>query len=212
MRKPTAIGLVALLLGKASVASERGIDLRIGEGTSLPDEHRDTRELVTVVGNLVDNALDSVAPIGHGFVEVTIRAEENGVLVRVRDPETLDKLPREERQAWRDFWDEVDALHYPGAPAARAAQGPRSRTRQPDGASPRRGLCPRRTPGRRRLHGVPRARKRGHRVTAIRTLIVDDDYMSASVHRSYTERLQGFVVVGEAHTGNEALEIVKRTR
>lgn len=48
-------------------------------------------------------------------------------------------------------------------------------------------------------------------MTAIRTLIVDDDYMSASVHRSYTERLPGFVVVGEAHTGNEALELVQRT-
>jgi len=48
-------------------------------------------------------------------------------------------------------------------------------------------------------------------VTAIRTLIVDDDYMSASVHRSYTERLPGFVVVGEAHTGKEALELVRRT-
>jgi response regulator of citrate/malate metabolism len=48
-------------------------------------------------------------------------------------------------------------------------------------------------------------------VTAIRTLIVDDDYMSASVHRSYTERLPGFVVVGEAHTGEEALELVRRT-
>jgi len=45
-------------------------------------------------------------------------------------------------------------------------------------------------------------------VTTIRTLIVDDDYMSASVHRSYTERLQGFSVVGEAHTGKEALELV----
>ena len=48
-------------------------------------------------------------------------------------------------------------------------------------------------------------------MTAIRTLIVDDDYMSASVHRSYTERLPGFVVVGEAHTGKEALELVRRT-
>ena len=48
-------------------------------------------------------------------------------------------------------------------------------------------------------------------MTEIRTLIVDDDYMSASVHRSYTERLRGFTVVGEAHTGAEALELVQRT-
>jgi response regulator of citrate/malate metabolism len=49
-------------------------------------------------------------------------------------------------------------------------------------------------------------------VTQIRTLIVDDDFMSASVHRSYTERLQGFTVVGEAHTGDEALALVRRLR
>jgi response regulator of citrate/malate metabolism len=47
-------------------------------------------------------------------------------------------------------------------------------------------------------------------VTQIHTLIVDDDFMSASVHRSYTERLQGFTVVGEAHTGEEALALVRR--
>jgi response regulator of citrate/malate metabolism len=46
-------------------------------------------------------------------------------------------------------------------------------------------------------------------VTAIRTVIVDDDFMSASVHRSYTERLPGFTVVGEAHTGAEALALAR---
>ena len=49
-------------------------------------------------------------------------------------------------------------------------------------------------------------------MTRIHTLIVDDDFMSASVHRSYTERLQGFTVVGEAHTGEEALALVRRLR
>jgi response regulator of citrate/malate metabolism len=49
-------------------------------------------------------------------------------------------------------------------------------------------------------------------VTQIHTLIVDDDFMSASVHRSYTERLQGFTVVGEAHTGEEALALMRRLR
>ena len=47
-------------------------------------------------------------------------------------------------------------------------------------------------------------------MTTIHTLIVDDDFMSASVHRSYTERLQGFTVVGEAHTGEEALALIRR--
>lgn len=44
----------------------------------------------------------------------------------------------------------------------------------------------------------------------IRTLVVDDDFMSASVHRSYVERVPGFEVVGEAHSGAEALELSRR--
>ena len=77
--------LLALLLGKAAVASERGIELQVGKGTRLPEDCPDARELVTVVGNLVDNALDSVGSNGGGEIEVTIRDEPDGVLVRVRD-------------------------------------------------------------------------------------------------------------------------------
>jgi response regulator of citrate/malate metabolism len=46
----------------------------------------------------------------------------------------------------------------------------------------------------------------------IRTLVVDDDYMSASIHSSYVERVAGFTTVGEAHTGTEALERARRLR
>ncbi len=46
----------------------------------------------------------------------------------------------------------------------------------------------------------------------IRTVVVDDDYMAASVHRAYTERVHGFEVVGEAHNGRETLELVRRLR
>jgi response regulator of citrate/malate metabolism len=46
----------------------------------------------------------------------------------------------------------------------------------------------------------------------IRTLVVDDDYMAASVHRAYVERIVGFSVVGEAHTGAEALDLVARLK
>jgi response regulator of citrate/malate metabolism len=46
----------------------------------------------------------------------------------------------------------------------------------------------------------------------IRTLVVDDDYMAASVHRSYVERIAGFEVVGEAHSGREAIDAARRLR
>ena len=46
----------------------------------------------------------------------------------------------------------------------------------------------------------------------IRTLVVDDDFMAASVHREFTERVPGFEVVGEATTGAEALRLVAELR
>jgi response regulator of citrate/malate metabolism len=44
----------------------------------------------------------------------------------------------------------------------------------------------------------------------IRTLVVDDDPMTASIHRSYVERVHGFEVVGEAHSGREAIELARK--
>jgi response regulator of citrate/malate metabolism len=49
-------------------------------------------------------------------------------------------------------------------------------------------------------------------MTVVRTLIVDDDFMVARVHTSYTQRVAGFEVVGVAHSGAEALEAVERLR
>jgi response regulator of citrate/malate metabolism len=46
----------------------------------------------------------------------------------------------------------------------------------------------------------------------IRTLVVDDDFMAASVHRDFTEQVPGFVVVGEATTGAEALRMIADLR
>ena len=46
----------------------------------------------------------------------------------------------------------------------------------------------------------------------IRTLVVDDDFMAASVHRSFAERVPGFTVVGEANTGADALAKVEELR
>lgn len=42
----------------------------------------------------------------------------------------------------------------------------------------------------------------------IRVLVVDDDFMAASVHRSFVERIAGFEVVGEATSGTDALRLV----
>ncbi|MFI2641176.1 ATP-binding protein [Streptomyces sp. NPDC018610] len=77
--------LAALLVGKATVAAERGVALWVSDRTWLPDRLVDPRGLVTVVGNLVDNALDAVAATPHARVEVELRAEGRTVVLRVRD-------------------------------------------------------------------------------------------------------------------------------
>ncbi|MFD5124896.1 ATP-binding protein [Streptomyces sp. NPDC058385] len=78
--------LAALLVGKATVAAERGVALWISDRTLLPDRLIDPRGLVTIVGNLVDNAVDAVAGTPHARVEVDVRAaDDRTVELRVRD-------------------------------------------------------------------------------------------------------------------------------
>jgi two-component system CitB family sensor kinase len=76
----------ALLLGKASVASERGITLRVSMLTDVPNGLVDAQSLVTILGNLIDNALDSAARGGSGgHVDVTLGVEGEELQLRVHD-------------------------------------------------------------------------------------------------------------------------------
>ncbi|MEW1629196.1 sensor histidine kinase [Streptomyces sp. NPDC089173] len=77
--------LAALLVGKTTVAAERGVSLRLAPGTLLPDRVVDPRGLVTVVGNLVDNATDAAAGSKDARIEVGLRAEGRTVVLRVSD-------------------------------------------------------------------------------------------------------------------------------
>ncbi|CAM5538036.1 histidine kinase [Streptomyces spiroverticillatus] len=77
--------LAALLVGKATVAAERAVVLRPAAETMLPDRLVDPRGLVTVVGNLVDNALDAAAGSPEAFVEVALYARGREVVLRVTD-------------------------------------------------------------------------------------------------------------------------------
>src|SRR6185312_1950927 len=53
--------LAALVLGKAAEASERGVELRVDDDLEIPAGVADPRDLVTIVGNLLDNAVDATA-------------------------------------------------------------------------------------------------------------------------------------------------------
>ncbi|MET7905564.1 sensor histidine kinase [Streptomyces sp. NPDC005355] len=79
--------LSALLVGKSAIVAERGVSLRISPSTLLPGRVVDPRDLVTVLGNLIDNALEAVAghPCRTPVIEVELRAEGTTAVLRVSD-------------------------------------------------------------------------------------------------------------------------------
>ncbi len=82
--------LAALLLGKAAEANERGAELVITPETEIDDAVLGgalvPRDVVTILGNLIDNALDAALEAGTApKVFVTARAEDGELLLRVED-------------------------------------------------------------------------------------------------------------------------------
>ncbi|GAA5170297.1 MULTISPECIES: sensor histidine kinase [Amycolatopsis] len=80
--------LAALLLGKAAEASERGVELVLTDDTALDELDLEPRDLVTVLGNLVDNAIDAAienAAAARPRVTVTVRDDDGRLLLRVAD-------------------------------------------------------------------------------------------------------------------------------
>jgi two-component system CitB family sensor kinase len=78
--------LAALLIAKASLATERGVSLQLDPESSLGRVDEDlSRDLATVAGNLVDNAFDAVAGLPAGSVRVLVQDGSDGVKVTVRD-------------------------------------------------------------------------------------------------------------------------------
>ncbi|MFB7665554.1 ATP-binding protein [Kitasatospora sp. NPDC056138] len=100
----------ALLAGKAAVAAERGIRLTVTPDSHLPDTAVDPRAVVTVLGNLVDNALDALA---DGTVEVALRASGATLLIEVAD--SGPGVPAELRERiFEEGWSSKDApAHRP---------------------------------------------------------------------------------------------------
>ncbi len=81
--------LAALLLGKTAEASERGVALEVAGQLGAEGLPLEPRELLTVVGNLIDNALDAVAEEPAGptprRVRVTLTGGGGALTVSVED-------------------------------------------------------------------------------------------------------------------------------
>ncbi|NGO78269.1 sensor histidine kinase [Streptomyces sp. YC504] len=88
----TAVGepvLAALLLGKAAQANERGVELEVSPDSRLDDgllpDTLPARDLVTVLGNLIDNAVDAATGTPGGAVTVTAVVVRDELLLNVSD-------------------------------------------------------------------------------------------------------------------------------
>ncbi|KQS63899.1 sensor histidine kinase [Modestobacter sp. Leaf380] len=78
--------VAALVVAKASLARERGAVLEVSADSGLPRVAPGlAADLVTVLGNLVDNALDAVGPTPGAHVLLTALVEGDDVLVEVAD-------------------------------------------------------------------------------------------------------------------------------
>ncbi|MEU3344207.1 sensor histidine kinase [Streptomyces sp. NPDC006700] len=81
--------LAALLLGKAAQANERGVELVVSSDSGLDDgllpRSLPPRDLVTILGNLVDNAVDAAQGGTPARVTVTACAEGGELVLRVAD-------------------------------------------------------------------------------------------------------------------------------
>ncbi|MGW3361011.1 ATP-binding protein [Streptomyces bungoensis] len=88
----TAVGepvLAALLLGKTAQANERGVELVVSEDSRLDDgvlpSGLTARDLVTILGNLIDNAVDAAQGSAGARVTVTAYAAGAELVLGVSD-------------------------------------------------------------------------------------------------------------------------------
>ncbi len=78
--------VAALLIAKTSLAAERGVDLRVREDSDLPRlDPESSTDVGTVLGNLVDNAVDASVSVGGASVEVALLLADDAVQVTVAD-------------------------------------------------------------------------------------------------------------------------------
>ncbi|MER7759768.1 sensor histidine kinase [Streptomyces sp. NPDC097619] len=86
--------LAALLLGKTAQAHERGVELLVTPDSDLPATPvLPSRDLVTVLGNLVDNAVEAVT--GRPGARVTVSARGTGTAVELTVTDNGPGLPED---------------------------------------------------------------------------------------------------------------------
>ncbi|WP_193084669.1 ATP-binding protein [Brevibacterium aurantiacum] len=77
--------ITALMIGKAAQANERGIELTVTATGELPPGSLDARDLVTVAGNLLDNAFDAAAESEERHVWADFVAADGELIITIAD-------------------------------------------------------------------------------------------------------------------------------
>jgi len=77
--------IVALLLAKSAVAAERNVEFRLGGAVLLPSELPYANDLVTVVGNLLDNAIEATQGVPNAWVALRLLRNQTELVVEVSD-------------------------------------------------------------------------------------------------------------------------------
>ena len=157
--------LAALLVAKSSLAAESRVELEISPATRCPRLPAElSTDVATVVGNLVDNALDAVANLADASITVEVTADDTDVHVTVSDsgpgvspdaaqPDLRSGLQHQIRGGRGRSGDRA----FPGPPDLRAARrGGRSAVRRRRGLHRRAAGASRRRPTR----SVPIRRRR----------------------------------------------------
>jgi two-component system, CitB family, sensor kinase len=90
--------LAAMLLAKTTIASERGVELALSQDSRLEDPGNDAATLLTIAGNLIDNAIDAAAP-GPRPARVTVRLIASDAALTIQVTDTGPGVPEELAQA-----------------------------------------------------------------------------------------------------------------
>ncbi len=84
--------VAALIVAKSTVAAERAVTLLLTEDSRLTDRPPDVQAVVTILGNLLDNAIEA-AGYGPAPAHVTVRLRQAGDELTIRVSDTGPGIP-----------------------------------------------------------------------------------------------------------------------
>lgn len=79
--------LAGFIMGKLSAAREDKVEMKIDNETMIPRNSEDhvTHELITIIGNVVDNAIEAMSEMNEKKLQLKLNYNRNQLLIKVRD-------------------------------------------------------------------------------------------------------------------------------